>query len=104
MQILSPDLLAVQAEPEAAFRKESGLVRSIVRKIRDIVEGFYYEKTDDDCEYNFMTTAVRENMETFGNAGGSIWEASQEQGLYPQVTHEKVGVKCTWSECKRISH
>lgn len=104
MQIVSVDLFAVPAESETAFREESELVRNIVKKIPGLVEGFTYEKTNGDSEYNFITMAVWESEEAFANAGREIWEGFQKAGFNPQEAHAKLGVKRIRSEYMRASY
>lgn len=104
MQVVSIDMFSVPPEAEAQFRKESELVRSIVRKIPGFVEGFFHEKTDGDSEYNFITTAVWESEEAFTDAGKAIREGFQKAGFNPHEAHGKLGVKRMRSEYKRVPY
>ncbi len=101
MEVVSIDLFSVPEEALSAFREESELVRNIVRKMPGLVEGYFYEKTDGDSQYNFITTAVWESEAAFANAGKEIWAAFQKAGFNPHEAHGKLGVRRIRSEYKR---
>ena len=100
-QVVSVDLFIVPQDSIPAFIQESKTVRNIVKNIPGLVEGYFYEKTDGDNDYNFMTMAVWENEEVFENAGKAIWRAFQEQDFNPQDAHTKLGIKRVRSEYSR---
>lgn len=104
MQVVSIDLFSVPDEAEAQFRKESELVRGIVREIPGLVEGYFYEKTDGDNEYNFITTVVWESEKAFADAGKAIWESFHKAGFDPREAHPKLGVRRVRSEYKRTAY
>lgn len=104
MQVVSIDLFSVPEEAVPAFREDSKTVQNILKNIPGLVEGFSYEKTDGNSEYNFITTAVWESEEAFVNAGKEIWAAFHKQGFNPHESHGKLGVRRIRSEYTRVPY
>ncbi len=104
MEVVSIDLFIVPMESEKVFREESDMVRRIIKSVPGLVEGFFYERTSGDGEYNFITMAVWESEETFSNAGKAVWTEFQKIGFNPQQAHDRLRVNRIQSVYKRTAY
>ncbi len=104
MQVISIDLFIVPKESRDEFLEQSRMVQGFIKTIRGFVEGFSYEKTDGESEFNFMTTAVWESEASFQYAGRAIGAEFQRRGFNPQPLFERLRVKRIRSEYKRTPY
>ena len=104
MQVVSIDLFIVPKESAEEFLEQSRVVQGLIKTIPGFVEGFSYEKTNGESEFNFMTTAVWESEAAFQNAGRAIGAEFQRRGYNPQPPFERLRVKRLRSEYNRTPY
>ncbi len=104
MQIVSIDLFIVPKESVEEFLEQSFIVQGFIKTVPGFIEGFAYEKTNGDIEYNYMTTAVWESEAAFQNAGRAIGAEFQRRGFNPQALFERLRVKRIRSEYTRSAY
>jgi heme-degrading monooxygenase HmoA len=95
MQIVLIDTFIVPEKSKSEFSANVRRSAEFLRTLSGYVEGFVYEKTDGDSPYNFVTTAVWESEEAFGNARKAAAAHFQQIGFNPQqiVTRLEVEMK-----------
>jgi heme-degrading monooxygenase HmoA len=68
-------------------------VQSFLKTLPGFVEGFLYEMKGGQSRYNYMTTAVWENLEAFESARKAVATEFQRQGFDPQETRKKLKIE-----------
>jgi len=93
MQQVLIDTFIVPEESKAPFLERARKVQSYLKTLPGFVEGFLYEMRDGESRYNYMTTAVWENVEAFENAKRAVATEFKRQGLDPQETRKKLKIE-----------
>ncbi len=93
MQKVLIDLFIVPEESRVEFLENTRKVQGFLRSITGFIEGYLYEKTDGNGQYNIITTAVWENETVYENARKAVTAEFQKQGFNPQELMGRLKIK-----------
>src|SRR5258708_25202049 len=102
MEIVLIDTFIVPEESKNEFRKGAAEAQSFVGSLPGYVEGYIYEQTDGESNYNFLTTAVWKNEEAFENAKKVVLINYQKRGFDPEANRKRLKIEHTRSTYARI--
>ena len=98
------DTFIVPEESKPAFLEGARRVQSFLRTLPGFVEGFLYEKEDEESRYNFLTTAVWESEAALENAKRAVAVEFQKLGFNPQETTKRLTIESVRSTYERSSY
>ena len=84
MQHVVIDMFTVPEEAKPSFFETARVVQGFLKTLPGFVEGFVYEKTDGDSNFNVMTTAVWESEQALENAKEATIVELGRRNLRPQ--------------------
>ena len=104
MEIVLIDTFTVPEESRAEFRQAATNAQSFIKTLPGYVEGYIYEQTSGESQYNVLTTAVWKSEEAFENAKKAVLAEYQRTGYDPQVVRTKLGIEQTRSTYTRAAY
>jgi len=104
MEIVLIDTFIVPVEARAEFRQAATKAQSFIRSLPGYVEGYIYEQTAGESQFNVLTTAVWKSEEAFENAKKAVLAEYQRTGYDPQVVRTKLGIEQTRSTYTRAAY
>ena len=93
MEIVLIDTFIVPEKSRSEFSANVRRSAEFLRTLPGYVEGFVYEKIDGDGPYDFVTTAVWQSDEAFGNARKAAAAHFQQVGFNPQEIVKRLEVE-----------
>jgi heme-degrading monooxygenase HmoA len=93
MEVVLIDKFIVPEESKGEFLEAVRSSATFLRTLPGFVEGFVYEKTDDESRHNIVTTAVWKDEEAFQNAKKSAAEEFKRIGFNPPEIMKKLKVE-----------
>jgi heme-degrading monooxygenase HmoA len=93
MEVVLIDKFIVPEESKGEFLEAVRSSATFLRTLPGFVEGFVYEKTDDESRHNVMTTAAWKDEEAFQNAKKSAAEEFKRIGFNPPEIMKKLKVE-----------
>src|SRR5262245_18357388 len=73
----------VPDESKPSFRETSRAVQNVLKTLPGLVEGYLYEKSAGDGQYNVVTTAVWKDERAFDHAKRGVPARLNELGIDP---------------------
>ncbi len=102
MEIVLIDTFIVAEDSKNEFRKGAAEAQRFVGSLPGYVEGFIYEQTGGESNYNFLTTAVWKNEEAFEDAKKAVLINYQKRGFDPEANRKRLKIEHTRSTYARI--
>ncbi len=93
MQKVLVDLFSVPEESRVEFLENTRKVQGFLKFLPGFVEGYLYEKTDGNGQYDIITTAVWENETAIENARNEVKAEFQRLGFNPQEMMTRLKIK-----------
>lgn len=104
MQKILIDNLIVPEESKAQFLERLDRVQSFLKAQPGFVEGFLYEKKDEESRYNYVTLAVWASEEAFENASKALAAEYKKWGYDRQETRIKLRIQSERGIYERLAY